>query len=172
MAAPILVRPAQPGEAEALGAIGYDAWLNSAFAEHDAGRADREALMSEFILFCRQYHERLLVAARTGVLLGWGARENGDHIISDLWVGAHAQGQGAGSALLDALEAGIAKAGFNHAELETYAGSAAAIRFYQRHGYATTWRGLKFTPSLNYELDKVRMAKTLGARPDTGLLTA
>ncbi|SHF49586.1 GNAT family N-acetyltransferase [Devosia limi] len=172
MASPIIVRPARIDEAEALGAIGFDAWCNSAFAEHDAGRADRAALRAEFIAFCRQCHARTLVAERAGVLLGWGARENDDFLISDLWVGAHAQGQGAGAALLDALEVGIAKAGFDHVELETYAGNTGAVRFYHRHGYQTIWRGLKHSPSLNYALDKVRLAKTLAAQPDTGLPTA
>ena len=172
MASLIVVRPARLEEADALGAIGFDAWSNSAFAEHDAGRADREALRAEFIAFCQQFHAQTLVAERDGLLMGWGARENDDFLISDLWVGAHAQGQGAGAALLEALEVGIAKAGFDHVELETYAGNAGAVRFYQRHGYQTIWRGLKHSTSLNYALDKVRLAKTLAAQPDTGLPTA
>lgn len=172
MASLIVVRPARLEEADALGAIGFDAWSNSAFAEHHAGRADREALRAEFIAFCHQFHPQTLVAERDGLLMGWGARENDDFLISDLWVAAHAQGQGAGAALLEALEVGIAKAGFDHVELETYAGNAGAVRFYQRHGYQTIWRGLKHSPSLNYALDKVRLAKTLAAQPDTGLPTA
>lgn len=54
-----------------------------------------------------------------------------------------------GTALLEALEVGIAKAAYNFVELETYAGNVGALRFYQRHGYQIVWRGPKFFASLN-----------------------
>jgi ribosomal-protein-alanine N-acetyltransferase len=166
-----LVRAARRDDAPALGAIAIDAWAASAFAELDAGRTDREALRRTFTDFCQTHHARILVAEGQDGLLGWGARENGDFHISDLWVGPSAQGQGVGTALLEALEVGIAKAAYNFVELETYAGNVGALRFYQRHGYQIIWRGLKFSASLNYELDKVRLARSLdrGTPPDTGL---
>jgi len=103
----------------------------------------------------------MLVAAAGQEFFGWGAREELDNVISDLWVAPIAQGQGVGAALLDALEGAIAKQGFEFSELETYAGNAGAVRFYERQGYEPIWRGMKFSASLNYELDKVRFRKSL-----------
>ena len=152
-----------PAEAEILGTIGFDAWQNSAFGQDDHGRADRTALLAEFIAFCRDRCDTMLVAELDGTLAGWGAREDMDHIISDLWVAPWAQGRGIGAALLDAFENAIAKAGFAHVELETYAGNAGAVKFYMRQGYSTIWRGMKHSSSLNYALDKVRLRKPLMA---------
>ncbi|MBJ3784332.1 GNAT family N-acetyltransferase [Devosia sp. MSA67] len=144
-----------------MGEVGLGAWAQSAFGMHDAGRTDRHKLRQEFIRFCREKPETILVAGADGKILGWGAREDMDNIISDLWVGPHAQGQGVGAALLAALEEAIAKQGLGFAELETFAGNAGAVRFYERHGYEAVWRGMKFSASLNYELDKVRFRKSL-----------
>lgn len=152
---------AQPELAEALGNIGFDAWQNSPFGHDDAGRTDRQKLRAEFVTFCRDKPQTILVASGHGTILGWGAREDMDHVISDLWVAPAAQRQGVGVALLEALEEAIAKQGFAFAELETYAGHAGAVRFYLRQGYEPVWRGMKFSASLNYELDKIRFRKPL-----------
>jgi ribosomal-protein-alanine N-acetyltransferase len=122
-----LVRAARRDDAPALAAIAIDAWAASAFAELDASRTDHEALRRTFTDFCQTHHARILVAEGQDGVLGWGARENGDFHISDLWVGPSAQGQGAGTALLEALEVGIAKAAYNFVELETYAGNVGAL---------------------------------------------
>lgn len=152
-----------PGVAEAarLGRIGFAAWEASAFGRDDAGRADRAALADEFIQFCHDNPDIIVVAYDGITPLGWGAREHRDHIISDLWVSPDAQGQGIGAALLRALEEAIAKQEFAFAELETYAGNAGAVRFYQRQGYEPIWRGMKFSASLNYDLEKIRFRKLL-----------
>lgn len=156
------MRQPGPRDAERLGAIGFDAWEQSAFGIDDAGRADRVALKTEFITFCREHGDAIIMAELDGALAGWGAREDHDHVISDLWVSPHSQGKGVGAALLDALEIAIANAGFAHAELETYAGNDGAVRFYVRQGYSIIWRGMKHSPSLNYALDKLRLSKRLG----------
>lgn len=36
-------------------------------------------------------------------------------------------------------------------------------RFYSRQGYEAIWRGMKFSASLNYDLDKIRFRKLLPA---------
>ena len=161
---PIAITGVKPGPdmADELGRVGFAAWEASAFGQDDAGRADRGRLLAEFTDFCRDHAETILVATEAGRVLGWGAREHMDHVISDLWVAPEAQGRGVGAALLAGLEAAIAQAEFGHAELETYAGNAGAVRFYERHGYETIWRGRKFTPSLGYALDKIRFRKALG----------
>jgi ribosomal-protein-alanine N-acetyltransferase len=156
-----VVQPTVEMDWNALGSLAFAAWEQSQFGEQDAGRCDREKLFAEFCSFCRDKSETMLVATIGDVCAGWGAREFSDNIISDLWVAPFAQGQGVGAALLAALEEVIANAGYTFVELETSAGNAGAVRFYERHGYIPVWRGMKFSASLNYELEKIRFRKAL-----------
>lgn len=157
----MIIRGATLADTTRLGEIGIDAWRQSAFGRDDAGRTAIDVLHREFSSFCAEKPETILLAADGTTLLGWGAREEVNEIISDLWVAPEAQGRGVGAALLGALEEAIALEGFEHAELETYAGNAGAVRFYSRQGYEPIWRGMKFSASLNYELDKIRFQKRL-----------
>lgn len=157
----IVVRRARPGEGKVLGAIGFAAWEASEFAMHDAGRVDRAALLDDFEKLGTEQPETILVAELRGRLAGWGAREDRNQYISDLWVAPAFQGRGVGTALLAALEAEIAGLSLSQAELETMAGNTRAIGFYERHGYVVAWRGQKFSSSLGYAIDKVRMNKSL-----------
>jgi [ribosomal protein S18]-alanine N-acetyltransferase len=156
----IVVRKARPGEGKALGAIGFAAWAASEFAVNDNGRVDRRALLADFEKLGEEHPETILVAETGGQLAGWGARENRDHRISDLWIAPEFQGRGIGSALLSALEAEVAALGMD-AELETLANNKKAIRFYERHGFVVKWRAEKFSSSLGYAIDKVGMNKSL-----------
>lgn len=146
---------------EALGSLAFASWQQSEFGAQDAGRCDREKLFAEFCTFCRDKLETMHVATIGDVPVGWGAREFSDNVISDLWVAPFAQSQGVGAALLAALEEVIANAGYTFVELETSAGNTGAVRFYERNGYIPVWRGMKFSASLNYELDKIRFRKAL-----------
>ncbi len=156
----IVVRKARAGEGQALGAIGFAAWAASQFAVNDDGRVDRRALLAEFEKLGQEHPETILVAEAGGKLVGWGAREDQDHRISDLWVAPEFQGQGIGTALLGALEAEVAALGMD-AELETLASNSKAIHFYERHGFVVIWRAEKFSSSLGYAIDKVGMNKSL-----------
>lgn len=144
-----------------LGDIGFAAWAASAFAVADAGRVDRDKLRAEFRAFGVAYAPTTLVAEADGMPLGWGAREDSDRRISDLWVSPDAQGRGVGGALLGALVEEIRIAGHRTAELETLASNQRAIGFYQRHGFSIVWRREKFSNSLGYAIDKVGMNKSL-----------
>ena len=157
----IEVRKARPGEGKALGAIGFAAWAASQFAVNDAGRVDRKALLADFEKLGEEHPETILVAETNGQLAGWGAREDQNQHISDLWVAPELQGQGIGTTLLSALETEIAALGMLQAELETLATNTRAIQFYEQHGFVVVWRGEKFSSSLGYAIDKVRMNKSL-----------
>lgn len=157
----VTLRRAWPEEAAALGDIGFAAWAASAFAVADAGRVDRDKLRAEFRAFGVKHAPATLVAEADGVPLGWGAREDRNQLISDLWVSPHAQGRGVGGMLLGALVGEIRAAGYPHAELETLASNDQAVGFYQRHGFGIVWRREKFAPSLGYAIDKVGMNKSL-----------
>ena len=131
----LILRQARPAEAGRLGDLGFAAWESSEFGRADAGRTDRPALRAEFRALGETHAARMLVAEEGGELLGWGAREDDDTLISDLWVGPQYQGRGVGSALLNALERQIAGAGYAIAELETLASNVRAIQFYEQHGF-------------------------------------
>jgi ribosomal-protein-alanine N-acetyltransferase len=157
----VTLRRARPEEAVALGDIGFAAWAASAFALADAGRVDRGKLRAEFCAFGLEYAPMTLVAEADRVPLGWGAREDGDQRISDLWIAPAAQGRGVGSLLLAALVEEVRAAGYPQAELETLASNEQAVRFYERHGFSIVWRQEKFSNSLGYAIDKVGMNKSL-----------
>ena len=158
----IVVRAAGPGEGRALGAIGFAAWAASEFAVHDAGRVDRTALRADFDQLGVERPDTIIVAELDGQIAGWGAREDRNQHISDVWVAPEFQGRGIRTALLAKLEAEITALGHTTAELETLAGNTRAIGFYERHGYVVAWRGQKFSSSLGYAIDKVGMNKNLG----------
>ncbi len=159
---PLTVRIASADEAEVLGRIGYAAWSEGEHGALDAGRADRSRLLADYQAFCREKVARILVAEDdAGRPLGWGAREDGDNYVSDLWVDPPAQRRGVGAALLGAMERDIAAAGYDHVHLETRAGATGAIRFYERNGYVVFWRKDKFTEALGYAIDKVGLRKLL-----------
>ncbi|QQR35034.1 GNAT family N-acetyltransferase [Devosia oryziradicis] len=141
--------------------MGFASWAASEFATNDAGRADRAALLAEFEKFPAEAPHAILVIEVDGEPAGWGAREHGDHVISDLWIAPQFRGIGLGGNLLTALEAEIAAMGLPDAELETLATNYKAIRFYERHGFRVVWRGEKFSSPLGYAIDKVRMNKSL-----------
>jgi ribosomal-protein-alanine N-acetyltransferase len=157
----VRIRKARPGEGDTLGDLGFAAWEASAFGRHDAGRTDRAALREAFRRFCGDMPDVILVAKRDGQLLGWGAREQRDQQVSDLWVAPHRQGMGVGQRLLAALLDEIAAAGHDHATVETLASNTRAIAFYRRHGFAEVWRAEKFSATLGYAIDKVGMNKSL-----------
>ena len=157
----VTVRRARPEEAAALGDIGFAAWANSAFAVNDAGRVNRDALLAEFRAFGETYAPTMLVAEAEGAPLGWGAREDRDQRISDLWVAPPAQGRGIGGLLLEALVDEVRAADYPVVELETLASHERAISFYRQHGFSIAWRAEKFSASLGYAIDKVGMNKNL-----------
>lgn len=157
----IIIRRALRDEGRALGAIGFAAWSESEFAVNDSGRVDRQRLLADFEKFGIERPETILVAEADGRCAGWGAREDGNHHISDLWVAPELQGRGIGTVLLRALEAEIAALGSAKVELETLAANTRAIRFYERHGFVVAWRSEKFSSSLGYAIDKVGMNKSL-----------
>ena len=159
------VRTARPSEAVLLGELGYASWERSPIALADAGRTDRPRLRSLFIDFCQNTADRILVAERDGVPAGWGARENADHEISDLWIGPAHQGTGCGTALLEALEAAIRNAGFDRAQLDVLEENRPAFAFYQRCGYTLVEQGERFSVSLGYRTKFRRLAKPLEAKP-------
>jgi ribosomal-protein-alanine N-acetyltransferase len=163
MSAAVTIRPARAEEGELLGELGFAAWAEGVISTAGGPEVDRHHVRDHFIAFCTTGYETILVAEMAGRSVGWGAREDRDNYISDLWVLPDSQGQGVGRILLEALEDQIVQAGYRRAELETAAVNAGGIRFYERAGYALQSRKLKFSRGLGREVEKVRLVKQLPA---------
>jgi ribosomal-protein-alanine N-acetyltransferase len=160
----VTFRPARAGEGELLGGIGFASWRAGVISTAGGPGVDHQHVREQFVHFCRRCPDTILVAVVEGEPVGWGAREDQDNRISDLWVSPEAQGKGIGRALLEELEAQIERAGHGTAELETAAVNAGAIRFYQRGGYALAWRGVRFSSGLGTHVEKVGLQKRLDVR--------
>jgi len=165
----VTVRPARAEEGELLGELGFAAWADGMISTAGGPEVDRAHVRAHFVAFCTSGYDTILVAENDGRPVGWGSREDRDNYISDLWVLPHAQGQGIGRILLEALEDEIVKAGYSTAELETAAVNAGGIRFYQREGYSLVWRKLKFSRGLDREVEKVRLVKQVAPAQEQAL---
>ena len=154
----ITIRPATPEEAETLAVIGYASWQRGIGPLVDAAAAARvsRALYAGFI---RDNAPTILVAERAGQPRGFAAIDEDD--LSDLWVGPAHEGQGAGSALLEAAAAAVAANGNPAITLQVITKNHRALAFYRRHGFQVVWQGVKFDDILRCELDKIGMEKPL-----------
>ena len=154
----ITVRSATPEDAETLAEVGYASWQRGIGPLVDAAAAAKvsEATYADFI---RANAASILVAERAGQTLGFAAIEEDD--LSDLWVGPAYEGQGAGSALLEAAATAVAARGHRAITLEVMTENRRAPALYQRHGFQVVWQGRRFDDILRCELDKTGMEKPL-----------
>jgi ribosomal-protein-alanine N-acetyltransferase len=142
------------------------AWADGEISAAGGADVDRAYVRAQFVSFCTRGFATILVAEVDGLPAGWGAREDSDNYVSDLWIAPGFQRRGIGGALLDRFETDIAEAGYATAELETAAANAGGIRFYERHGYRQVWRQVKFSSGLDRDVEKVRLVKPLRPRQD------
>ncbi len=162
----IEIREAMPGEGRSLATVGIRSWESAVVGWGENIAELRPNAHAAYHDFCARQWDRILVAQDHGSIVGWGAREKLDHVISDLWVDPDRQGEGVGARLLGALEDQIRAAGFEGVELETHANNAPAIAFYERLGYRVTSMSVKYAPSLQQDIPKVSMAKQLNPQDD------
>jgi len=155
------LRSACAGDSERLADIGIRAWESAVPHWGEDTEKLRDHAHRAYRDFCADQWQTILVAQNGAAVVGWGARENMDHYISDLWVDPQYQGRGVGKRLLAALERTIAEAGFADVELETHARNTPTIGFYEAAGYRVVSRFIKYEPSLRKDIEKLSMRKTL-----------
>jgi len=156
----IIVRLARENEVPALAAIGLDAWEKAVSGVADA-QAMRQVAELSFLSFLRSKWFSVGVIEHGGVIAGWGAREDDDGTISDLWIEPSMQRQGLGSALLADLEERIVAGGFEAAIIRTHAQNDKAIGFFRKHGYAISSLSTAYAPKLDRDVESVGMTKML-----------
>lgn len=158
----LTIRPARSSEAEALIRIGMAAWeVAIVYWGEDMHRlrANAEAAYTNF---CIRRWPDILVGEWDGEVAGWGASENADDRVTDLWVPPAFQGRGIGTGLLATLEDAISARGYGQARLETHARNIRAIRLYKKLGYYVRAYMVDYSPSLDTDLEKVEMIKPFG----------
>lgn len=98
--------------------------------------------------------------------VGWGAREAGDNVITDLWVDPAYQRRGIGTALLGKLEEEIVALGYGSAYLETHARNSVAIHLYKNCGYRVRELSSKYSEKIEREVQVIGMEKELSSAAD------
>ncbi|MBB3235023.1 GNAT family N-acetyltransferase [Phyllobacterium endophyticum] len=155
------IKPATEADIAAIAAVGSRAWASNIFSFEPELPGMRSHVERAFQAFAEASHANVLVAAVDGHVLGWGARDENNDYISDLWVDPAVQGQGIGSAILRTLKRHIADAGYLRARISTHARNVGAIRLYEREGFRVIEQGLEWSTSLEREIDKVKMLAEL-----------
>jgi len=93
--------------------------------------------------------------------VGYVAMEYGNNYISDLWVDPAYEGNGIGSALLDAMAALIDSRGFDAVTIEVLTENTRALDLYGRLGYMISWQGIRPDGHLQEPIHKTGMFKSL-----------
>ncbi|MCO7727419.1 MULTISPECIES: GNAT family N-acetyltransferase [Brucella/Ochrobactrum group] len=156
----LLIRRGFPGEFVSMAALAVRAWrIAVRGVELTAER--RQLLEAKFLRDLQDNAEGVLVAERTGTVVGWGARTLQTNYVSDLWVDPRCHGQGIGSQILDALMAQILLNGFDEAVIGTHADNLPAIKLYEKAGFQIEWLGEEWSESFSKTVAKVRMRAKL-----------
>lgn len=156
----LVIRPARPGDAERIGAVGHAAWLKG-IGVHVEPPAHERVTPATFALFAATRCGEIVVAEIDGTMAGFAGTELGDNYISDVWVAPDFESRGVATALLAAIEGVIAERGHRDAEIEVLSANGRALSLYRHLGYEVTWEGARADPVLSLELPKTRLRKPL-----------
>jgi len=161
----VKIRKAEQEDAELLAGIGMRAWRKAMahVGETDAMVANARAAFSSFT---QSGWLQILVIEKSGVPVGWAAREDFDETITDFWIDPDHERQGYGTLLLEALEEQIMKSGFEKAQLETHARNQQAVDFFRARGFAIQWLSIVYNPKLDLDLETIGMHKPLVSHAD------
>lgn len=157
----LIVRPARAEEQAVLAELGLASWCKGIAPHVSGGVVARMQAENPFLPFLQALGANVLVAEYLGRPAGFGASENLDDAISDIWVGPAFEGRGAASALVGALEAAIRGRGFVEASIQVAAANNRAHDLYRHLGYREILRRLELDPILGVTLDKIELRKSL-----------
>ncbi|MEV0849735.1 GNAT family N-acetyltransferase [Streptomyces sp. NPDC049954] len=129
---PLELRPARPGDAEAVADIWYHGWGDGHRGNVPAALVEARPRDS-FDVRAAQRVKDTVVAVVDGRVAGF-VMVAGDEV-EQVYVGAAHRGTAVAPALLSAAEDLVARAGHRRAWLAVVAGNARARRFYARRGW-------------------------------------
>ncbi|MFR0689538.1 N-acetyltransferase family protein [Enterobacterales bacterium AE_CKDN230030158-1A_HGKHYDSX7] len=134
MKTPVLVRPAEPADTDAILRILGETYEATWKPELTAEAIARFEANSHSVAYVRERLPYFCVACSAGEVVG--VLDWRDDFIDALHVSPRRQRLGIGAALLRHAEAEIARAGHRQVRLETDTFNRQARAFYARHGYA------------------------------------
>ena len=149
---PLIIATESAGSHEAVALLqGRDAELSALYRPEESFRIPIEKHVGDDVIF--------LMARENGIAAGCGALQlhSGYGELKSMYVIPAARGKRLGQALVATLETLARKRGFSQLKLETGIYSPAAIRTYERAGYARCERFGDYPPAPT----SVYMAKTL-----------
>lgn len=155
----LTIRPPSSSDASRLAEIGLEAWEMAVSDWGENPENLRDSAQAAYKNFCDEHWTKILLAEWDGETAGWGACENVDDMITDLWVLPDFQGRGIGTRLLVRLEQEIIQRGFHHARIDTHARNVRAIRLFKELGYHVHAYAVSYAPVLDRDVDKVEMIK-------------
>lgn len=159
----MIIRAARSDEVRTLAALGAIAWEQAFNASgENTGDLIKNAEATYFH-FCTHYWPVIVVAEAEREVLGWGAVQDSDNKITDLWVLPNFQRNGIGSALLDTLEEQISARGFKTVTLDTHAKNAPALSFFKAQGYAVSSFQSSYSQELDRNVDSLVLTKRFDA---------
>ncbi|MBC2773647.1 GNAT family N-acetyltransferase [Rhizobium sp. AQ_MP] len=163
----VTIRKARQDDAEILTEIGMRAWRKAMASVGEA--ADMAANAREaFARFAEEGWITITVVEKSGVPVGWAAREDMDETITDFWIDPDFEGQGFGTALLAALEDELKAQGIALARLQTHAMNTDALTFFKKKGYSVNWLTVTYNPKLDRDVQSVGLSKSLSDASATG----
>jgi phosphinothricin acetyltransferase len=134
------VREAHPGDLPAIREI-YNQGIADRIATLDEDPKSEDAIR-EWYLEQHDERYRVLVAERDGRVVGWASLNHYSHRcayrgVADLsvYVAREARGSGAGTALLQSIEAHARRGAFNKIVLFALALNETGLRLYEKSGY-------------------------------------
>ncbi len=166
----IFLRAMVGADASAVASVGFDAWCSNIPQPYDDRASTLDALKRNFEHFAQNRTDLVTVALMDGQIAGWGARDNRHdpgnlssdvNHISDLWVAPSLQGQGIGSALLQAMTGDIARWHYATATIDAAQSNLGALRFYERYGFHELERIRVYSKLLQADVPVVILEKFL-----------
>ncbi|WP_244669098.1 GNAT family N-acetyltransferase [Rhodobium orientis] len=103
----------------------------------------------------------VLVATLDGEPVGFAIVASGQGAISEIWVAPSAWANGAGEALLAALEEALAARDAKYVDLDLFAGNRRALRFFRTRGFSDRSREKRYDNLAGTEIDTIRLRKPL-----------
>jgi ribosomal-protein-alanine N-acetyltransferase len=163
----VTIRKAREDDAELLTEIGMRAWRKAMAAVGEASGMASNA-RDAFAHFAEDGWITITVVEKSGVPVGWAAREDMDETITDFWIDPDFEGQGLGTALLEAVEIDMKAQGWTLARLQTHAMNGDALRFFEKKGYSVNWLTVTYNPKLDRDVQSVGLSKSLSDASTTG----
>ena len=164
----LVIRPMRGTDSSALGRVGFTAWNSNIPEPYNNSEPVLSALRKNFDDFAEKPTSQVTVAVLNGVLVGWGARDNrldpgnlssDTNHISDLWVAPDYQGQGIGTALLNAMIADIASWHYETVTIDIAQSNHKAKKLYSRLGFEEFERTMHYSRMLKCSVPVVVLEK-------------